>query len=157
MSVGKCTYPIFLAILLILTGVLPAVAFETGVPLSFGIDPATVRQRADSDKSKVEATVILKSPSPAFFICQIRSYNADQISFPTIIFRKGDTKGKSDGIVHWKAVTRVARVRLAAYNADSPEMQLSFTVTLKPLPAPEVDEDQPDNGAGEGRVGNPPQ
>lgn len=128
-----------MVILLILTGVVPAAAFETGIPLSFGIDPATVRQREGTDTSKVEATVTLKSPSPAFFICQIRSYDADQISFPTIIFRKGDVKGKSEGVVHWKAVTRLARVRLAAYNADSPEMQLSFTVTLKPVPAPEVD------------------
>ena len=43
--------------------------------------------------------------------------------------------------MHWKAVTRHGtRVRLAAYNADSPEMQLSFTVTLKPEPAPEAGE-----------------
>jgi hypothetical protein len=145
MSVKKCAYLILLAILLVLGGVLPAVAFETGEPLSFGIDPATVRQRSGSDTSKVEATVTLKSPSPAFFICQIRSDNADQISFPTIIFRKGDLKGKSEGIVRWKAVTRLARVRLAAYNADSPEMQLSFTVTLKPEPAPDTGEDQPNN------------
>jgi hypothetical protein len=150
MPVQKCATLSFLAVLLVLAGMLPAIAFETGIPLSFGIDPATIRQRSGSDMSKVEATVILKAPSPAFFICQIRSYKADQISFPTIIFRKGDLKGKSEGTVHWKAIPRDARVRLAAFNADSPEMQLSFTVTLKPepppeTPAPDADQAQPTN------------
>jgi hypothetical protein len=123
--------------------VLPALAFETGVPISFGVDPATIRQRADTKIAKVEAIVTLQEPSPAFFVLTIRSHDADQISFASIIFRKGDLRGTSEGVVHWKAVSRDARVRLSAYNADLPDTQLTFTVTLKPLPAPDADDGQP--------------
>jgi hypothetical protein len=114
---------------------LPAFAFSTGQPLSFSIDPATVRQR-EADTSPVEALIVLKEPSPTFFICQIRSFDKDKISFPNVIFRKGDLKGKSEGLVHWKFVLTDCRVRISVFNVDAPDQQLSFTVTLKPASAP---------------------
>jgi hypothetical protein len=123
---------------------LPARSFDTGVLISFGVDPATIRQRADTKMTTVEAIVTLQQPSPAFFVLTIRSHDADQISFASIVFRKGDIRGTSEGVVHWKAVQRDARVRLSAYNSDSPDQQLTFTVTLKPLPAPDADDGQPE-------------
>ena len=120
----------FVAILLFS---LPASAFSTGVPASFTVEPATIRQR-DRDTSQVQALVKLSEPSPTFFVCQIRSYDSDKIAFSTIIFKKGDIQGKSQGIVHWKAVYKDCRVRLSAFNTDAPDQQLSFTVALKPAP-----------------------
>jgi hypothetical protein len=130
-------------VLLGLVFMLPAMAFETGALLSFGVEPATIRQRAETQTAKVQAVVKLQEPSPAFFILKIRSQDADQISFPSIVFRKGDVRGTSDGVVYWKAVKREARVRLSAYNTDAPDQQLSFTVTLKPVPPPDSTADQP--------------
>jgi hypothetical protein len=118
---------------LIWLGSLPAPAFSTGLPVSFTVDPATIRQR-DRDTSEVQALVKLSEPSPTFFVCQIRSFDSDKIAFSTIIFKKGDTQGKSVGTVHWKAVYKDCRVRLSAFNTDAPDQQLSFTVALKPAP-----------------------
>jgi hypothetical protein len=111
----------------------PASAFSTGAPVTFTVDPATIRQR-DRDTSQVQALVTLSEPSPTFFICRIRSYDPDKIGFSTIIFKKGDIQGKGVGTVHWKAVYKDCRVRLSAFNTDAPDRQLSFTVALKPVP-----------------------
>lgn len=118
--------------ILFLLGVPEAWGFATGNPLSLAIDPATVRQKSQKTTSTTLATVLLKEPSPAFFVCVIRSDNEAKITFPTIVFRKGDMKGTSEGKVQWKAILHVSRVRISAYNADAPDRKLTFTVTLVP-------------------------
>ena len=110
----------------------PLLGFATGTPLSLKIDPATIRQKSEKMTSTTLATVLLNEPSPAFFVCVIRSESEAKISFPTIIFRKGDLKGTSEGNVQWKAILHVSRVRISAYNADAPDRKLTFTVTLIP-------------------------
>jgi len=110
----------------------PAWGFTFGDPLSLAIDPATVRQKSQKTTSVALATVLLKEPSPDFFVCVIRSASEAKISFRTIVFRKGDTKGTSEGTVQWKAIHRVSRVRISAYNAEAPDRKLTFTVTLVP-------------------------
>lgn len=110
----------------------PARAFETGSPLTFTVDPATVRQKENKEFSRVTATVTLKDPSPGYFVCIIRGQDEDKINFPGIIFRKGDRKASVVGTVHWKLVRREIRLRLAAYNADAPDRRLTFTVALVP-------------------------
>jgi hypothetical protein len=125
--VGTCV----LGAVLLLGG--PAArGFATGNPLSLTIDPATVRQKSEKTTSTTLATVLLKEPSPAFFVCVIRSDSEAKITFPTIIFRKGDVKGTSEGQVEWKAILHVSRVRISAYNADAPDRKLTYTVTLIP-------------------------
>jgi hypothetical protein len=110
--------------------------FATGTPLSLTIDPATIRQKSEKMTSTTLATVLLQEPSPDFFICILRSDDKEKIVFPTIVFRKGDTKGSSEGRVQWKAVLRECRVRISAYNAESPDRKMTFTVTLIPAPEP---------------------
>jgi len=114
----------------------PVRGFATGTPLSLAIDPATVRQTSEKATSTTRATVLLQEPSPDFFICVLRSDDKKKIVFPTIIFRKGDTKGSSEGLVQWKAVLRECRIRISAYNAESPDRKLTFTVTLIPVQEP---------------------
>jgi hypothetical protein len=120
-----------------------APAFPSGEPLAFVVDPATARQKNDQATMKVRAIVKLKEPSPAFFICQLHSQDAAKMAFPAIIFAKGDVKGTSDGLVHWKAVRAETRLHITAYNADAPDLRLSFTVTLIP-----VTEAPPPDGSG---------
>ena len=110
-----------------------APAFPVGEPLSFVVDPATARQKNDQAMTKVRAIVKLKEPSPAFFVCQLHSQDAAKVAFPTIIFAKGDRTGMSDGVIHWKAVRGETRLHITAYNADAPDLRLSFTVTLIPI------------------------
>jgi hypothetical protein len=105
-------------------------AFSTGTPSQFSVAPATVRQRAEATTSVV-ATVVLKTPSPGFFICQVRSSDPDKLTFSTIIFKKGDREGKSAGTVKWSNVDRDCRVKVSAFSVDAPDIQLSFTVELK--------------------------
>jgi hypothetical protein len=100
--------------------------------LTLTIDPATVRQKDGKDFSRAVATVVLNEPSPAYFLCVIRSEDEEKIRFPAIIFRKGDRKGKTEGTVRWKLILRETRVRLSAYNADAPDRRLTFTVALVP-------------------------
>jgi hypothetical protein len=109
---------------------LPASAFSTGVPDRFSVEPATVRQRT-GDTDAVVATVVLKSPSPGVFICQLRTSDPDKVTFPTIIFKKGDREGKSEGQVHWAQVDHDCTVKVSAFSVDAPDVQVSFTVTLK--------------------------
>jgi hypothetical protein len=109
----------------------------TGIPASFTIDPATVRQK-DKDTSKVTATVILESPSPSVFICELRSAEPRKVSFGTLVFKKGDLQEVGTGLVHWKTIFKEARVRVTAFSVDAPDRQISFTVVLKPK-APEED------------------
>ena len=115
-----------------------AFALSTGVPVSFTVDPSTVRQR-QKDTSAVTATVTLESPSPTFFICELRSADPRKLSFPTIIFRKGDIRQQTQGVANWKFVRKDARIRVTAYSVDAPDRQLSFTVALKPKAAEETD------------------
>jgi hypothetical protein len=68
--------------------VMDAPALSTGVPIQFTIDPATVRKR-EKDETPLVATVVLKVPSPSFFVCQIRSSDKDEITFTDIVFKKG--------------------------------------------------------------------
>jgi hypothetical protein len=117
----------------------PAPASQTGTLASFTVDPATSRER-NEETSRVEATVTLTTPSPAFFVCEIRSEDSRKVTFENIIFKKGDLKGKGEGVVHWKTVLKDSRVRVSAFNTDAPDQQISFTVILKPAsPDPETD------------------
>jgi hypothetical protein len=117
----------------------PALAFPAGKPLTLIVDPATVRQKSDQATARVHAIVRLKEPSPAIFICQVRSQDGAKMTFSTIIFAKGEVEGTGDGIVHWKAVLRETRLRVTAYNIDAPDPRLSFTVTLIPNMEPTPD------------------
>jgi len=111
----------------------PGAAFSTGDPLAFTVDPATVRQKSGQEFTRVTARVMLKDPSPDYFICTIRSGDENKINFPGIIFRKGDRKGTVVGTVHWKLVRREVRVRLTVCNAEAPDRRLTFTVALIPV------------------------
>lgn len=111
---------------------------STGVPATLTLDPASVRQR-DKDTTPVAATVTLESPSPSFFVCELRSAEPRKISFPTIIFRKGDLTGHAEGFVYWKAIRKESRVRVNTFSTDAPDRQLSFTVVLRPKTAEETE------------------
>jgi hypothetical protein len=115
-------------------------ALSTGVPVLFTIDPATIRQR-DKETTEVAVAVTLQTPSPSFFVCEIRSMDKNKINFTNIVFRKGDTQGKSQGLVRWKTVRTDCRVRVCAFSVDAPDQQLWFTVALKPK-AVEEDADE---------------
>ncbi len=119
----------------------PARGFATGTLLSITVSPATIRQTSEKTTSKAVATVLLQDPAPAVFVCVIRSEEASKISFPTIIFRKGDRLATCEGKVHWSGVLRERRIRLSAYNADAPDRKLTFTVML--VPAEESSPDSP--------------
>jgi hypothetical protein len=106
-------------------------AFSTGIPNKFTVDPATVRQKNEAT-TPIIATVLLKSPSPEFFVCQVRSSEPEMVTFPTIIFKKGDLKGMSEGAVHWSAVTKDATVKVTAFSVEAPDLRISFTISLKP-------------------------
>lgn len=110
---------------------------STGIPASFVIDPGTVRQRA-RETTPLAATVTLESPSPAFFVCELRSAEPRKVSFASIIFRKGDLTGHAQGFVYWKAIRKDTRVRVTAFSTDAPDRQLSFTVLLRPRQAEET-------------------
>ncbi len=110
----------------------PARGFATGNLLSLTIDPATLRQTTDKATSRPTATVVLQDPAPAVFVCVLRSDESPKISFPTIIFRKGDRKATCVGTVQWKNVLRARRIRISAYNADAPDRKMTFTVMLIP-------------------------
>lgn len=120
----------------------PARGFATGTLLSITVSPATIRQTSEKAISKAVATVLLQDPAPAVFVCVVHSDETSKISFPTIIFRKGDRQGTCEGQVHWKGVLRERRIRLSAYNADAPDRKLTFTVTLVP-----EEESSPDSPA----------
>lgn len=119
-------------------GVATTFGMSTGVPAAFSIEPATLRQ-GDKDVTTVLATVTLQSPSPAFFVCALRSADKQKIDFATIIFRKGQTTGEAPGYVHWHSILKDVRVRVTAYSTDAPDRQLAFTVLLKPKPAEETE------------------
>ena len=110
----------------------PGRGFATGSIRTLTIDPATLRQTSDKPISKLLATVLLQDPAPAVFVCILRSDEPAKISFPTIVFRKGDRKATSEGKVMWTAVLRERRIRVTAYNADAPDRKMTFTVTLIP-------------------------
>jgi hypothetical protein len=116
-----------------------AFGLSTGTLASFTIDPATVRQ-TDKETTRVAATILLQTPSPTFFICELRSPDPRKISFASIIFKKGETKGQSQGVVQWKSVLKVSRLRIIAYSTDAPDRQISFTVVLKPNTVEETDD-----------------
>jgi hypothetical protein len=119
-----------------------APALSTGVPLQFTIDPATVRQ-GEKDESPVVATVVLKAPSPAVFVCQIRSSDPNKLTFARIVFKIGDIKGQATGTIHWLRVLTDSAVKVSAFSVDAPGDKLWFTVALKPK---DQDEIQPANG-----------
>ena len=113
-----------------------AAAFPTGELLALKVEPATIRQGSEKKVTKVHATVLLKEAAPMVFICKIRSEDGSKLAFSTIIFPKGAYKETSEGSVTWKNVAVEKRIRLTAYNADAPDRQLSFTVTLIPTIEP---------------------
>jgi hypothetical protein len=126
--------------LLFFSPVQDASAFSTGIPLKFSIDPATVRQQ-EKDKSEVIATVILTAPSPAYFICQIRSGDRNGVTFNDIVFKKGQIQGTSSGIIHWQRILKDCDVKVSAFSVDAPGEKLWFTITLKTK-----DENKPADG-----------
>jgi hypothetical protein len=119
-----------IALLLLLKS--PAFAYRAGEPLTLVVDPATIRQKSDEATSQVHAIVRLKEPSPAFFICEVRSQDGGKMAFSSIIFAKGQIEGTGKGVVQWKGVLRQTRLRITAYNVDVPDPRLSTTVTLIP-------------------------
>jgi hypothetical protein len=131
MNLLKTAPRVWIALGSILLGQGVGLAMSTGIPVTFTIDPATIRQ-GEKDTTPVEATVVLQSPSPTFFICELRSADTGKISFPNIIFKKGDTQEEAKGLVNWKSISKEVRVRILAYSSDAPDRQLSFTVVLKP-------------------------
>ena len=133
-------------VLLVLTA--RVTGFPTGELLALKVDPATIRQGSEKKVTKVHATVLLKEAAPQLFICKIRSEDGSKIGFSTIIFHKGDYKATSEGsVVVWKNVEVEKRIRLTAYNADAPDRQLSFTVTL--IPTIEPPSEMPETPAGQ--------
>jgi hypothetical protein len=126
--------------LLFFSPVQDAPAFSTGIPLKFSIDPATVRQQ-EKDESEVLATVILEVPSPAYFICQIRSSDKNGVTFNDIIFKKGQIQGTSSGIIHWQRILKDCDVKVSAFSVDAPGEKLWFTIMLKTK-----DENEPADG-----------
>jgi hypothetical protein len=110
--------------------ILPSYAFSTGVPTQFTVDPASVRE-LEKDESTVTATVTLQSPSPTYFVCQIRSSDRQKLSFTNIIFKKGQVEGTAPGTVHWLQVLKDTAVKVSAFSVDAPGNKLWFTVSLK--------------------------
>jgi len=105
-------------------------ALSTGIPGTFNIDPVTVRQKEKSE-TPVLATVILKAPSPSFFVCQIRSTDRNKVSFANIVFKKGQLQGTAQGTVHWQSILKDCEVRISAFSIDAPEEKLWSAVVLK--------------------------
>jgi len=119
-----------MAAFLVFLSVSEAPALSTGIPLQFSIDPATVRQR-ERDETPVVVTVVLKVPSPGFFVCQIRSGDKDKVTFTDIVFKKGQLQGTAGGVVHWLRITKDCEVRVSAFSVDAPDEKLWFTVALR--------------------------
>jgi hypothetical protein len=115
---------------LVFLSVVDAPALSTGIPLQFNIDPATVRQR-EKDETAVLATIVLKVPSPSFFVCQIRSGDKNKVTFTDIVFKKGQLKGTAQGIIHWQRIMKDCEVKVSAFSVDAPGEKLWFTLAIK--------------------------
>jgi hypothetical protein len=113
-------------------GVVTASASQTGVPVDLKIDPASIRQ-ANRNTSQVVASVTLKAPAPDFFICDVRSADASKIKFSSILFVKGQLKGKGSGTVFWDNVPQDCTVKVGAFSINRPDQEIWFTVSLKVL------------------------
>jgi hypothetical protein len=115
---------------LALSGSVAAEAHSTGVPLSVSFQPGTVRQ-GDSASTEVDAIIVLRSASPAFFVCQVRSTDEGKIHFGSVVFAKGQTQAKAVGAVTWINVRKDGGIKVNVFSADAPEMMISGTVNLR--------------------------
>ena len=114
----------------LLLGTGPAAAEKNTVPLQLTVDPATIREGAD-DKVTLKTVVTLQSPSPRFFICQVRSEDRNLISCTDIIFRKGDTVQTGSASFSWSNITADCEIKIAAFNIETPDTISWFTVSLR--------------------------
>jgi hypothetical protein len=112
-------------------GLAPVSASETGVPVSLTISPSTARQPEDKPITPLTATVVLAAPSPAFFICNVRSENPAEVSFDRILFIKGQLRGTAPGRVSWGSVMEDGPVKVAAFSVNDPSIKIWFSVNLK--------------------------
>jgi hypothetical protein len=111
-------------------GVAPAQAFDTGVPIKLVITPSTVKE-ADATRATVKVLVVLRSPAPCYFICELRSSDRRQLSLTDIIFRKGDTEGFGAGTVDWSEVPADGSIQVLAFSTDAPDQTVSASVLLQ--------------------------
>jgi hypothetical protein len=121
---------LLLTALLMAGGMLSTLAATTGVPLELKVTPGTVRA-GDKNASTVSAVVTLAAPSPTFFVCNLRSSDPGQLSFDTIVFRRGQVRGQTVGVVHWRSVRKDCAIKVGAFSIDDPNVEVWFTVNLK--------------------------
>lgn len=123
---SRLVFPLLAGLLL---ASIPGRAGGVGVPVSLSIDPATITQ-GDERRTVVKTTVTLEAPSPNYFICEVRSQDRQKLECTSIIFKKGDTEGTGTATVYWPNVEVDATVKVTAFNVDTPDTVVSFTVNL---------------------------
>jgi len=105
-------------------------ADTVAVPISLSIDPAVVLQ-GDDQRTVLKTTVTLQAPSPGYFICEVRSKEKRKLECTSIIFKKGDTEGQGVATIYWDNVKTDSTVKVSAFNVDTPDTVVSFTVKLQ--------------------------
>jgi hypothetical protein len=127
---GPCSLPSALLLALVLLPAGLVHADHVGVPISLTVAPASVKQGDDAE-TLLKTTVTLQGPSPEYFICEIRSDQRGKVTCSDIIFKKGDTQGIGNAVVHWSQVVADDQVKITARNVETPDVVVSFTVNLQ--------------------------
>ena len=108
-----------------------AAGWSTGLPAGLIVTPAIVDQGEDAT-STIKAQVSLRTPSPCYFICEVRSADREQLLFKDIIFKKGDTVGSGTGTIDWSQVSGPVTLEVSAFSIDAPDKAVTVEVTLHP-------------------------
>jgi hypothetical protein len=119
--------------LALLLGWAPAGAHPTGLPGAVALMPRSVVQ-GDGATSPVMVTVVLKEPSPTFFVCELRSSDPRVVRFSPLIFAKGQLQAKGNSVVYWSAVMKAEDVTVTAFSVDNPDVEVKSKLTVQPKP-----------------------
>jgi hypothetical protein len=79
-------------------------------------------------------TVVLKEPSPTFFVCELRSSDPRVVRFSPLIFAKGQLQAKGNSVVYWSAVMKAEDVTVTAFSVDNPDVEVKSKLTVQPKP-----------------------
>jgi hypothetical protein len=124
---------------LLLASYLPAQAVPAdGVLVGLSAEPSTIKQ-GDALKTTIKTKVTLQAPSPNYFICEVRSPKR-ALACTSLVFKKGDTEATGTGAIDWTRVLLDTTVKISAFNVNTPQKTIYFTIKLQPKPA-----DTPDN------------